>query len=350
MSLQDAWETRAADWVRWARSPELDDDFWSFHLPEFLHLVPAPGHLTVDVGCGEGRLGRVLTKSGHAVVGFDASVTSVRAAATHPEGHPAAVADAVRLPLPDNVADLAIAFMSLHDFDDVRAAVAEVARVLSPDGRFCVALLHPALTARMVDGYAVEQRYSFTVERAGLQMTYEGTHRPLGFYFDALEAARFMVEALREPVALRDDGSPYVNFVHIRGRLLGPTAQDRRAVAAARRAEGRWREARPQTRPDEAAQDRVVGQGLCGRDRIRTCVGNAGDFTGRTTVAWRVPSYPDLVPIVAPDVHKRPFDSFRCPWASLPVPSRPLRPIVRRREGGGKSRRRPTRVAVTDDT
>jgi hypothetical protein len=84
MSPRDAWETRAPDWVRWARSPELDDDFWGFHLPEFLRLVPAPGCLTVDVGCGEGRLGRVPAKSGHRVVGFDASLTSVRAAATHP--------------------------------------------------------------------------------------------------------------------------------------------------------------------------------------------------------------------------------------------------------------------------
>ena len=221
MTLRDAWDTLASDWVRWARSPELDNDFWDFHLPEFLRFVPAPGRLTVDVGCGEGRLGRVLATSGHRVVGFDASMTSVRAAATHPKGHPVAVADAARLPLPDGVADLAIAFMSLHDFDDLRAAVAEVARVLAPDGRLCVALMHPALTARMVDRYAVERRYSYTVQNGGLQMTYEGTHRPLGVYFDALEAAGFVVEALREPVALRDDGSPYVNFLHLRGRLLG---------------------------------------------------------------------------------------------------------------------------------
>jgi hypothetical protein len=76
----------------------------------------------------------------------------------------------------------------------------------------------------MVDGYATEQRYSFTVENAGLQMTYEGTHRPLAAYFEALETAGFLVEALREPVALRDDGSPYVNFLHLRGRLLTPAA------------------------------------------------------------------------------------------------------------------------------
>jgi hypothetical protein len=92
MNLRNAWETRASEWVRWARSPELDDDFWRFHLPEFLRFVPPPGRLTVDVGCGEGRLGRVLTKEGHRVVGFDASLTSVQAAATHPEDHPVAVA------------------------------------------------------------------------------------------------------------------------------------------------------------------------------------------------------------------------------------------------------------------
>ena len=230
MSLRDAWETRASDWVRWARSPELDNDFWDFHLPEFLRFVPAPGRRTVDVGCGEGRLGRVLAAAGHQLVGFDASPTSARAAATHPDAHPVAIADAVRLPLPDATADLAVAFMSLHDFDDLPAAVAEVARILAPDGRFCVALMHPAVTARIVEGYAVERRYRYTVQNAGLQMTYEGAHRPLGAYFDALAMAGFVVEALREPAALRDDGSPYVNFVHLRGRLLGgrPPAEETR--------------------------------------------------------------------------------------------------------------------------
>jgi hypothetical protein len=38
------------------------------------------------------------------------------------------------------------------------------------------------------------------------------------------------------------------------------------------------------------AHDRIVaGQGGCGRDRIRTCVGNAGDFTGRTPSSRRSP-------------------------------------------------------------
>jgi hypothetical protein len=93
-----------------------------------------------------------------------------------------------------------------------------------------------------------------------------------------------------------------------------------------------------QTRRDGAAQDRIAaGQGLCGRDRIRTCVGNAGDFTGRTAVFPRLPSRPHLVPIIARDVHKRPADSLCCHLASLPVSPRPAQPGVGRREVGGKS-------------
>jgi hypothetical protein len=101
-----------------------------------------------------------------------------------------------------------------------------------------------------------------------------------------------------------------------------------------------WREVGGKSGP-QGTRDRLRGsrvsaaQRECGRDRIRTCVGNAGDFTGRTAVTSWVPSYPYLAPIIAGDVHKRPVDSFRCPWASLPAPSRPERPSVGRREVGG---------------
>jgi hypothetical protein len=92
----------------------------------------------------------------------------------------------------------------------------------------------------------------------------------------------------------------------------------------------------PRANWTHTAHDLVVaGQGLCGRDRIRTCVGNAGDFTGRTAVSWRVPSRPRLFPITARDVHKRPANSLRRHSASLPVSPQPARPGVGRREVGG---------------
>lgn len=57
------------------------------------------------------------------------------------------LADAGALPLDDASADLAITFMSLHDIDLMPAAVREVARVLEPGGRLCVAIVHPSCAA-----------------------------------------------------------------------------------------------------------------------------------------------------------------------------------------------------------
>ena len=87
-------------------------------------------------------------------------------------------------------------------------------------------------------------------------------------------------------------------------------------------------------------ESRSPAQRSCGRDRIRTCVGNAGDFTGCSAVTSRVLSCPYTVPVIAHDVHERPADSFGRHSASPPVPARPTRPRVGRRESGGKSCRR----------
>jgi len=53
------------------------------------------------------------------------------------------LADAASLPLDDQSADLVIAFMSLQDVDAMPAAIKEVARILIPGGRFCLAIVHP---------------------------------------------------------------------------------------------------------------------------------------------------------------------------------------------------------------
>jgi SAM-dependent methyltransferase len=206
VDLRAAWQAHADTWIRWSRSPELDDDFWRFHLAQFLDLLPPPGRLTVDMGCGECRLGRVLAAAGHRVVGFDAAFAMVKAAADAPEACVAVVADAVMLPLRDHEADLVIAFMCLHDFDDMGAAIGEAARVLVPGGRLAVALKHPVVTAKLVGTYAAERRYTAdTAKKAGLAMTYEGLHRPLTAYTAALAAAGLQIEAIREPVKIDGD-------------------------------------------------------------------------------------------------------------------------------------------------
>jgi SAM-dependent methyltransferase len=121
------------------------------------------------------------------------------------------LADAAALPLDDACAELAVAFMSLQDIDDMPAAVREAARVLEPGGRFCSAIVHPINSAgnfeeATADGHFVIKgdylhafRYADSVEHDGLTMTFNSEHRPLEAYFIALEKAGFLVEAVREP-------------------------------------------------------------------------------------------------------------------------------------------------------
>ena len=210
MSLRTQWETHANEWIDWARTPG-HDSYWRFHRDQFLELVPPPGRLTIDIGCGEGRLTRHLKSSGHQMIGIDASPSLVTAARASDPSMSILRADAAALPLPDNCADLAIAFMSLHDIEPMRGAVGEIARVLKPGGRFCVAIVHPVSSAGKFEGnsadapfvikgsYLQSFGYSDAVERSGLSMTFHSQHRPLESYFSALENAGFVIEALREP-------------------------------------------------------------------------------------------------------------------------------------------------------
>jgi hypothetical protein len=113
-----------------------------------------------------------------------------------------------------------------------------------------------------------------------------------------------------------------------------------------------WREtgAKPEhrTRPDRTVGSRVfAAQRGCGRDRIRTCVGNAGDFTGRSAVSPRIPSRPHLLPITASDQHKWPVDCLRRPPTSPSLPACHARLGVGRREEGGKSGRHPIKGSTS---
>src|ERR1700736_347822 len=150
MKLRDAWEQNAPAWVRWAREPD-HDSYWRFHRDRFLELVPEPGRLTLDIGCGEGRLSRDLTALGHRVVGVDASPTLIEAARAKSPELEFVEADRARLPLEDGVADLAVAFMSLQDIDDMAGAVREAARVLEPGGGLVVAVVHPINSGHELD-------------------------------------------------------------------------------------------------------------------------------------------------------------------------------------------------------
>ena len=208
--LSDDWEAAARDWAEWARKPG-HDSYWRFHKEPFFALLPRPGKLTVDIGCGEGRVARDLKALGHNVVAVDVSPTMVAFAKAADPSMKVLLADAARLPFDDGATDLAIAFMSLQDVDDMPAAIGEAGRIVERGGAFCLSIVHPINSAgrfesldadaRFVidNSYLEAHRYQDLIEREGLRMTFSSRHWPLEAYFRALQSSGFVVEALTEP-------------------------------------------------------------------------------------------------------------------------------------------------------
>jgi len=208
VSLADAWEHNAENWIAWARTPD-HDIFWHGTWPALLEVLPDAAELTLDLGCGEGRAGRLMLAAGRTVVGIERSATLARAAGTGSPSLPVAQADAARLPLADGRFGLVVASMSLLHIDDAGSAIGEAARVLRPGGVLCFAIVHPFdsaydSTAARGDPSAVARpyltpaRYEDRFERDGLSMTFASMHRPLSAYTAALFAAGFVISDLRE--------------------------------------------------------------------------------------------------------------------------------------------------------
>jgi SAM-dependent methyltransferase len=239
----EGWEGEADNWVRWARTPG-HDAYWYYRDSFFDAIVPPAGRGRLEVGCGEGRVARDLRDRGHRVTALDASPGLVRAALEADPGGSYLVADAAALPFSDGSFDVVVAYNSLMDVDDMPGAVREAARVLQPDGLFCVCVTHPISDAGwfgasepdapflIEDTYLGARRlFEGFEERDGLKMTFRGWSYSLESYTNALEEAGFVIERLREPAASERSIARFgpsemrwrriPQFLHIRARKAG---------------------------------------------------------------------------------------------------------------------------------
>lgn len=131
--------------------------------------VARPGAI-LDVGCGTGKLlGLARGRFPDArLVGVDAAIEMVKQArASHPTGGiEFQQAMAEELPFADASFDLAFSTMTFHHWQDQKKGVAEIARVLTPDGRW---LLAEFVATGWVNQVRKLLRLNRFPERAGLR-------------------------------------------------------------------------------------------------------------------------------------------------------------------------------------
>ena len=166
MSARDeseAWNRGTQEWVARIRSGM--GGRVHAHDASLDELLPPPRGLTLDVGCGEGRVSRELRTRGYDVVGFDGSETLVgEARAADPSGR-YEVARIDALPVGDASAELAVCINVVPHVHDLAGAARELARVLAPGGVLVVGTIHPVAQAGEYDEEADELRLRGYFER-----------------------------------------------------------------------------------------------------------------------------------------------------------------------------------------
>ena len=118
--------------------PEREGEIWYEHWHRYALARQLGLHRSVlDVACGEGYGSAMLAESADRVVGVDISAEAIRHAGNR-YGHLANLefitASCDSLPFPDASFDLAISFETIEHIETQPAFIAELARVLRPDG------------------------------------------------------------------------------------------------------------------------------------------------------------------------------------------------------------------------
>jgi len=208
----DLWE-RHADWWQAGFTEGADPEYEEQILPLAADCL-AGVRRVLDVGCGEGQIARLAASLGaETVVGVDPTWAQVGVAAERGGGPVYIRSGAAALPFPDGAFDAVVACLVFEHIREVDDAIAEVARVLEPGGRFAFFLNHPLLQTPnsgwiddqildppeqywRIGPYLVEDE---SIEEVEKDVFIPFIHRPLSRYVNALAANGLHIERMDEP-------------------------------------------------------------------------------------------------------------------------------------------------------
>jgi SAM-dependent methyltransferase len=206
------WEANAQWWID-GFTAGADAEYEEQILPMAAeHLAGA--RRVLDVGTGEGQLARLAVKGGaELVVGIDPTWAQITVATERDGGAHYGRAEAARLPFPDESFDAVVACLVFEHINQMEQAIAEVARVLEPGGRFLFFLNHPLLQtpgSGWIDDQVLDppEQYwrigPYLVEDASLEEVEKDVfipfiHRPLHRYLNTLLDAGLTLRRIEEP-------------------------------------------------------------------------------------------------------------------------------------------------------
>lgn len=205
------WEDHASWWIEEfteGADPEYEDQILPLAAAEL-----SEARRVLDLGCGEGQISRLAAGAGSTVVGVDPTWNQLVVAAERAGGPSYARAGAAGLPFADAAFDAVVACLVFEHIDELDEAVAEVARVLRPGGRFCCFLNHPLLQvpgSGWIEDHTVDPPEGYwrlgpyLVETEAVEQVQPGVwirfvHRPLSRYLNALADHGLLLEQMLEP-------------------------------------------------------------------------------------------------------------------------------------------------------
>ena len=203
------WETHAEWWID-GFTAGADPEYEEQILPLAARELQGAQRV-LDVGCGDGQVSRLAARLGAEVLGIDPTWNCVRVASER--GTNVARAGAAALPFADASFDAVVACLVFEHIRDVDQAIAEVARVLQPGGRFCFFLNHPLLQTPnsgwiddqfldppeqywRIGEYLIENE---TIEEVEKDVFIPFIHRPLSRYVNTLSDNGLLLERMEEP-------------------------------------------------------------------------------------------------------------------------------------------------------
>lgn len=211
-----------------------------------------PGSLVLDLGCGSGSLLDVpLLRSNCRIIGVDNAWKMCRMA--HEAGLAAVNASATAMPFSDETFDTCVSSFLFHGLDDpdLNGTLAEIWRVLKPEGKLVFAMLNADTVTPVATQYSSAQTATFQramrlphgVRFHSLRIKAGGSEhlpapvpfyeRPLSTYLKAFQAAGLRMVDLGSPVLPHNAkvGAELLDFWKLEPFICGVFAKTARVAS-----------------------------------------------------------------------------------------------------------------------